>query len=87
MGLKMVHKIVKAHKITGYHGPLYDLFEVHENYRAAVEVTAGNRYAQPVASPIFCKTHTFFICLFARSFPVSSLPGSCFFLQLVPCRC
>ncbi|ORY84773.1 chromosome segregation protein sudA [Protomyces lactucae-debilis] len=42
MGLAAAKRIVDERKLTGYYGPLCDLFEVEERYRTAVEVTAGN---------------------------------------------
>ncbi|KAG4303276.1 hypothetical protein PCK1_000614 [Pneumocystis canis] len=35
-------KIAERLDLTGYYGPLYELFEVDDRYRTAVEVTAGN---------------------------------------------
>lgn len=41
-GLETVKEIVADLKITGYHGPLIDLFEVDEKFQKCVETTAGN---------------------------------------------
>lgn len=46
-GLQAVSRIAKSLKLSGVHGPLYSLFEVEERYKTAVEVTAGNRCAEP----------------------------------------
>jgi len=42
IGLSAVLKIVKQHKISGVPGPLFELFEVGDEFITAVEVTAGN---------------------------------------------
>ncbi|CCJ29973.1 unnamed protein product [Pneumocystis jirovecii] len=41
-GLMNAKKIAQRFELTGYYGPLYELFEVDDRYRTAVEVTAGN---------------------------------------------
>jgi chromosome segregation ATPase len=38
-----VRQIAQRFGIAGVHGPLYSLFEVDDNLRTAVEVTAGGR--------------------------------------------
>lgn len=40
-GLESVKNIAKRLKLTGVHGPLYELFEVEQVYSGAVEITAG----------------------------------------------
>ncbi|KAG5519930.1 hypothetical protein PMAC_000207 [Pneumocystis sp. 'macacae'] len=41
-GLINAKKIAQRFDLMGYYGPLYELFEVDDRYRTAVEVTAGN---------------------------------------------
>ena len=41
-GLQAVEKIVKENNITGYYGPLIELFNCPDSLTTAVEVTAGN---------------------------------------------
>jgi structural maintenance of chromosome 3 (chondroitin sulfate proteoglycan 6) len=41
-GLKSVADIVSRYNINGYHGPIYELFDVPEHYQTAVEVVAGS---------------------------------------------
>ncbi|AFR94978.2 chromosome associated protein [Cryptococcus neoformans C23] len=41
-GLRAVRQIAKRLNLDGVFGPLYDLFEVSDKYKTAVEVTAGN---------------------------------------------
>ncbi|WRT67771.1 uncharacterized protein IL334_004744 [Kwoniella shivajii] len=41
-GLRAVKHIAKRLNIDGVYGPLYELFEVSDRYKTAVEVTAGN---------------------------------------------
>lgn len=41
-GLRHIEQLVREHKIEGVHGPLFDLFDVDQVYRAAVEAVAGN---------------------------------------------
>ncbi|KAG4304555.1 hypothetical protein PORY_001948, partial [Pneumocystis oryctolagi] len=41
-GLTNAKKIAERLGLSGYYGPLYELFEVDDRYRTAVEVTAGN---------------------------------------------
>jgi structural maintenance of chromosome 3 (chondroitin sulfate proteoglycan 6) len=44
-GLAAAARIAKDLKLTGYYGPLYELFTLTDNrYRTAAEVTAGARY-------------------------------------------
>lgn len=43
-GLRAVRQIAKRLNLDGVYGPLYDLFEVSDKYKTAVEVTAGNRF-------------------------------------------
>lgn len=44
-GLAAASRIAKDLKLTGYYGPLYELFTLTDNrYRTAAEVTAGGRY-------------------------------------------
>lgn len=40
-GLRAARWIAEELGIEGYYGPLYELFEVEERYKTAVEVTAG----------------------------------------------
>lgn len=40
-GLQSVEAIVARERLTGVHGPLYQLFDVDERYATAVEATAG----------------------------------------------
>jgi hypothetical protein len=43
-GLAAAARIAKDLKLTGYYGPLYELFTLTDNrYRTAAEVTAGGR--------------------------------------------
>lgn len=42
-GLRAVRMLAKRLKLDGVYGPLYDLFEVSERFKQAVEVTAGTR--------------------------------------------
>lgn len=41
-GLAAVRRIKRQHNLDGVYGTLADLLEVHDRYRRAVEVTAGN---------------------------------------------
>ncbi|WVQ82965.1 hypothetical protein IAT38_005101 [Cryptococcus sp. DSM 104549] len=41
-GLRSVKQIAKRLNLEGVYGPLYELFEVSDTYKNAVEVTAGN---------------------------------------------
>ncbi|KAK8858571.1 hypothetical protein IAR55_002800 [Kwoniella newhampshirensis] len=41
-GLRAVRQIAKRLNLDGVYGPLYELFEVSDRYKTAVEVTAGN---------------------------------------------
>lgn len=52
-GLRAVREIAKRLKLDGVYGPLYELFEVTDKYKTAVEVTAGNRYVsdRPLLTP------------------------------------
>jgi structural maintenance of chromosome 3 (chondroitin sulfate proteoglycan 6) len=44
-GLQAAARIAKDLNLTGYYGPLYDLFTLTDpRYRTAAEVTAGQRY-------------------------------------------
>ena len=44
-GLAAAARIAKDLKLTGYYGPLFELFTLTDNrYRTAAEVTAGARY-------------------------------------------
>lgn len=45
-GLRAARAIATELGLDGYHGPLYELFEVEERYKTAVEVTAGTRCAR-----------------------------------------
>jgi structural maintenance of chromosome 3 (chondroitin sulfate proteoglycan 6) len=43
-GLQAAARIAKELKLSGYYGPLYELFTLTDNrYRTAAEVTAGAR--------------------------------------------
>lgn len=42
-GLRAVRVIAKRLGLDGVYGPLYELFEVSDKYKAAVEVTAAGR--------------------------------------------
>ena len=42
LGLEAVKKITERLKLKGVYGPLYELFEVEDLYKTAVEVVAGN---------------------------------------------
>jgi structural maintenance of chromosome 3 (chondroitin sulfate proteoglycan 6) len=42
-GLRSVKAIATRLGLEGVHGPLYELFEVSDKYKTAVEVTAGGR--------------------------------------------
>ena len=42
MGLAAAKRIASEQNLTGYYGPLYELFEVDDRYRTAVELIAGN---------------------------------------------
>lgn len=42
-GLKNACRIAKQLGLSGFHGPMYELFEVDEIYAPSVEVVAGNR--------------------------------------------
>lgn len=44
-GLRSVRAVAKRLKLDGVFGPLYDLFEVSDRYKQAVEITAGTRSA------------------------------------------
>lgn len=44
-GLRAVKRYAKQLGLEGVYGPLYELFEVSDRYKQAVEVTAGNRWA------------------------------------------
>ncbi|CAN6456211.1 unnamed protein product [Victoria cruziana] len=41
-GLNSVRRICRAHRITGVHGPIFELLDCEEKFFTAVEVTAGN---------------------------------------------
>ncbi|KAH8916309.1 hypothetical protein BT69DRAFT_1314073 [Atractiella rhizophila] len=41
-GLRSLERIVNQLQIEGVYGPVYELFQVGDHYRTAVEVTAGN---------------------------------------------
>ncbi|KAI8909533.1 RecF/RecN/SMC [Gorgonomyces haynaldii] len=41
-GLRAVEDIVQRHKIEGYYGPLYELFDVDDRFQTCVEVIAGS---------------------------------------------
>ncbi|CCG82316.1 putative Chromosome segregation protein SudA [Taphrina deformans PYCC 5710] len=41
-GLAAVKRLAAEKGLSGYYGPLYELFEVDDRYRTSVEVTAGN---------------------------------------------
>lgn len=43
-GLRAVKRYAQQLELDGMYGPLYELFEVSDRYKTAVEVTAGNRY-------------------------------------------
>jgi len=43
MAMESVRQITQRFGITGVHGPLFELFEVEDSFRTAVEVTAGAR--------------------------------------------
>ncbi|BFZ53451.1 Structural maintenance of chromosomes protein 3 [Savitreella phatthalungensis] len=40
-GLEAARRLAQDKKLTGYYGPLYELFEVDDRYRTAVETAAG----------------------------------------------
>ncbi|GAA5841478.1 hypothetical protein JCM11251_007154 [Rhodosporidiobolus azoricus] len=40
-GLRAARQIAEELQLEGYYGPLYELFEVEDRYKTAVEVTAG----------------------------------------------
>jgi structural maintenance of chromosome 3 (chondroitin sulfate proteoglycan 6) len=42
-GLRAVKQIAKRLGLSGVYGPLYELFEVSDRYKTAVEVTGGTR--------------------------------------------
>lgn len=42
-GLRAAREIAEELALDGYFGPLYELFEVDDRYKTAVEVTAGTR--------------------------------------------
>lgn len=42
-GLAAVQRITKKLQLQGVYGPLYELFEVDDRFRTAVEITAGGR--------------------------------------------
>jgi structural maintenance of chromosome 3 (chondroitin sulfate proteoglycan 6) len=42
-GLRAVRRYAQQLQLDGVYGPLYELFEVSDRYKTAVEVTAGNR--------------------------------------------
>jgi len=42
-GLRAVKRYAKQLGLEGVYGPLYELFEVSDRYKQAVEVTAGTR--------------------------------------------
>ena len=44
-GLCAAREIAEELALDGYFGPLYELFEVDDRYKTAVEVTAGTRSA------------------------------------------
>jgi structural maintenance of chromosome 3 (chondroitin sulfate proteoglycan 6) len=45
-GLATATRIAKDLKLTGYYGPLYELFTLADSrYRTAAEVSAGGRYS------------------------------------------
>ena len=43
-GLRSIKEITKRLNLDGVYGPLYELFEVSDTYKTAVETTAGNRH-------------------------------------------
>ncbi|GAA5914010.1 hypothetical protein JCM8208_005919 [Rhodotorula glutinis] len=47
-GLRAARAIATELGLDGYHGPLYELFEVEDRYKTAVEVTAGTSLFQIV---------------------------------------
>ncbi|BGP39221.1 Structural maintenance of chromosomes protein 3 [Rhodotorula kratochvilovae] len=47
-GLRAARAIANELGLEGYHGPLYELFEVEDRYKTAVEVTAGTSLFQIV---------------------------------------
>jgi structural maintenance of chromosome 3 (chondroitin sulfate proteoglycan 6) len=40
-GIQAIKRLVQRHNIRGVYGPLYELFEVSDQYKTAVEVVAG----------------------------------------------
>ncbi|GAA5946350.1 hypothetical protein JCM10213_006535, partial [Rhodosporidiobolus nylandii] len=47
-GLRAARQIAQQLDLDGYYGPLYELFEVEDRYKTAVEVTAGTSLFQIV---------------------------------------
>lgn len=43
-GLRSAKRIAENLNLEGYYGPLYELFDVDDRYKTAVEVTAGTRW-------------------------------------------
>ena len=41
--INAIKRLVDIHKIQGVYGPIYELFEVDDKYRTAVEVIASGR--------------------------------------------
>lgn len=58
-GLRAVRQIAKRLNLDGVYGPLYDLFEVSDKYKTAVEVTTGNRF---VLGEVTTWTILIFVC-------------------------
>ena len=50
-GLRAAREIAEELALDGYFGPLYELFEVDDRYKTAVEVTAGTRSDSLYFSP------------------------------------
>ncbi|KAJ3415254.1 Structural maintenance of chromosomes protein 3 [Chytridiales sp. JEL 0842] len=40
-GIQAIRRLVQRHKITGFYGPLYELFQVDDRYKTAVEIVGG----------------------------------------------
>lgn len=47
-GLRAARAIADDLGLDGYFGPLYELFEVEDRYKTAVEVTAGTRFVPTI---------------------------------------
>ena len=43
-GLEAIRGLIERGEIPGIHGVLYELFEVDDRFRRAVEVAAGNKF-------------------------------------------